>query len=1110
MARGDAAGMLRAMSRATSSALLVTALAAALIAAPAHAAFLGSNGRIVFASDCSLYSVSADGTGRQKHTTPPYGACDGFDGGGAISPDGMRAAFSRTTRTPAGNRQSDIYVVDLGTETLTQITSTPDVTEIHPTWAPDGERIAFIARTRILGDEAYGGLHMINIRTGAQQQLTKGLDAAPDWSPDGRRIAFARIIPNVDTILMTRDVASGSEARLYEGGAADPDWSPDGTRVVFQDTKGAIQGSNDGIWTVYADPSNTRPRRLIAGTLSAGGDMTTPYTPVWAPDGTKIAFTRGGVSGLRRDIRQINADGSSERVLFKSEALWLKDPDWQPVKQLLGGLLGNVCLTLCSETTSILSLSTTLGILPITRLLFEDPTDAADNPQEAIDDVEEATDDTVNNIGFPNVLNNQHIIYRTVVRRSDGQRVTRETEGIVGQPQPIDADYDRTPDVIAETTPVANLSAVRLCVTRVSTALDPCVLPGTSLIPADLPAKPMSVEVLFSDALAETGSVEDPTHIAFGYDALASRTPRLFDATLGKSGESRFDSHVVTAGAQSPMSLIADVRTTGAEERWTQGRLTFAPVPASLDLALDTGDPAVEDAPLRMETRVSQDSLVTAHVEDSAPREPLRVVDAVINRLPATTRPGQLLGQMSFGGSYRGSDKRLDLDAGRTIDRVDFEYSEGIASDTQRLDVVATTVPSELSLDLSSPTTDVLTGDYDASGVLGSLTLDITGTRSLGGPADEFHLFAQGIPAHLDFRLNDELREIIDARGGQIDLVEAQLIDHESDRNANRLPAGKDGVFLRDSEEHLALFVRATQLRRLQLTRKAPDNGACGLDLRTCAVIDKAAASPLRIDLETPSIGFLRTELSSLQAGATTFKFGSEEGRPMRISYLAPNNAPGSTLTLDTNAANAVRNLHVDLAPVPARLEVCQSSELQCGPSRADIPSNENQAFWSPVIAVDIQARNALGQLTPVTVNLDLDEWAVPDGAEITNLKFSKLVFQASSAPDDGGCGTTPLYFYADTDGLPISGDGRIVSTCGGSDGVELDTTKVTFHLPVGEKNFVWAQNRYLITDDQANTSEEGGDMHCPGTTTFLFVGQDLFGNDVDMQQELCSSGGAV
>ncbi len=1105
------------MTRATW--ISVLALLTSLFAiGSASASFPGSNGKLVYSSDCSVYTANADGSGRQTLTTPPYRACDGFDGGAELSRDGMRAAFSRVTTTPAGISQNDIYVVDLGTRTVTQITSTPDVREINPTWASDGERLAFIARSRILGDESYGSLHTINIRTGAQQQLTNALDAAPDWSPDGRRIAFARNTLN-GIVLMTRDVAAGSESSLHAGGAADPDWSPDGTRVVFQDTSGPAKGSNDGIWTVYADPSNPRPKRLIAGTLSANADTTTPYTPFWSPDGTRIGFTRGGISGLRRDVRQINADGSNERVLFKTEALWLKDPDWQPVRQLFGGLVGNLCITLCSEITSLLSLSTTLGILPITRLLFEDPTDAAEDPEEAVEDVVEAVDDTVNNVGFPNVLPNQRIIYRTVVRLADGRLVPRQTESTVGRREAIDVDYDRRPDVIAGTTPVANLSAIRLCVTRVSTTLDPCELPlpGTGLVPVDLPAKKMSVEVLFSTALSETGSVPDPTHVAFGYDALASLAPRLFDATLGKSGESRFDSHVVTAGAASPMSLIADVQTTGVKERANQARLTFEnPVPSTVDLALDTGereDPQ-PDEPLRIEARLAQASRMTAHVEDAPRGESSHTIDTTLANVPATTTPGVLLTRASVAVGFQAEDQRLALDAGAVIPEARFSYVGSFGR--QRYRAVARDLPISADLDLDVAD-GVVSVDYDASSELRELTLEVEDDDGLAGRARELHALARQLPAHLDIRLGDPNNEQIDANGGRVGLVEAHLIDATSDEATSRLPAGTDGVVLRDTPTTFAIFARATNLRRLQLARAATagDCDARGYDL--CATIDKTAPSPLWIDLQAPAVGYLVGSLNQLQAGQTTLWFvaASDADPRTRVFLNGPPNADTSSLSLNTNAANSVRNLHIDLSPLPATMSVCQSGELACGPDRSALNQRE-QALDQPVVSVDFMARDQNQQPTPVRMNVQIDEWSAGDYTSIRGLTMSRLVFQAATDDGDSNCGAAPLFFYADTDNLPVKGAGEVVSTCGGSEGEELNQSTVTFTLPEGNPttgNTVHAQDRLIITDFTGtvggvfNGSYEEGTMHCPGGTEITLVDAGFADTDVNMQEDLCTSG---
>src|SRR5262249_54211453 len=64
----------------------------------------------------------------------------------------------------------------------------PDVDEIlNPTWAPDGNAIAFSGMSRGLTD-----LYIYDLQAASLRRLTNDpfADFQPAWSPDGRRIAF--------------------------------------------------------------------------------------------------------------------------------------------------------------------------------------------------------------------------------------------------------------------------------------------------------------------------------------------------------------------------------------------------------------------------------------------------------------------------------------------------------------------------------------------------------------------------------------------------------------------------------------------------------------------------------------------------------------------------------------------------------------------------------------------------------------------------------------------------------------------------------------------------------------------------------------------------------
>ena len=117
----------------------------------------------------------------------------------------------------------------------------------------------------------------------------------------------------------------GSEQKSIGLGFA-PSLSPDGTRVAYMGPW--IDGPADGLYITDLASGNTS---RLPGTQT--GDL----NPLWSPDGTKIAFTRGPASGLAAApgayiVVVMDADGSDLRQLTDAAGVnyavaWMPDGD---------------------------------------------------------------------------------------------------------------------------------------------------------------------------------------------------------------------------------------------------------------------------------------------------------------------------------------------------------------------------------------------------------------------------------------------------------------------------------------------------------------------------------------------------------------------------------------------------------------------------------------------------------------------------------------------------------------------------------------------------------------------------------------------------------------
>jgi Tol biopolymer transport system component len=189
----------------------------------------------------------------------------GFAGYPAWSPDGSRIAFVK------GRTLSTVALDGTGrTVVLRQV----DRDIWWPAWSPDGTRLAFVTDT-----ETRPALEVVRADGTGLRWLTGGLDdnfGAPAWSPDGTRLATVRgeFDQRIDVVR-----ADGTGRRtlrhvLLEGAewGGTPTWSPDGRRILFSDQRRL------GVATM--DPDGTHVRRL--GRHFA-------ESPAWSPDGRWVA-----------------------------------------------------------------------------------------------------------------------------------------------------------------------------------------------------------------------------------------------------------------------------------------------------------------------------------------------------------------------------------------------------------------------------------------------------------------------------------------------------------------------------------------------------------------------------------------------------------------------------------------------------------------------------------------------------------------------------------------------------------------------------------------------------------------------------------------------------
>ncbi len=280
-------------------------------------------------------------------------------GGVAISPDGQRVAFTVNETNWEDNAfETEIFLAAPGATPL-QLTRAKK-SSMSPAWSPHGAWLAFVSDR---SDKRQ--LYLIRADGGEARPLTnveEGVGAFA-WSPDGKSIAFTMTEPKTEA-QKERDKKYGEfemvdqdyrmthlHVTTVEPAASEPakprrltagaftvgsfTWSPDGRFIAFDhrpDPNIANSGMADISIVTVADGS-------VRALVTQDGPDT---RPVWAPDGTRIAFSSAMANPSfyysNNRIAVVPTGGGAIRVLAAEFDEQPQIIDWSPSGILFGGL----------------------------------------------------------------------------------------------------------------------------------------------------------------------------------------------------------------------------------------------------------------------------------------------------------------------------------------------------------------------------------------------------------------------------------------------------------------------------------------------------------------------------------------------------------------------------------------------------------------------------------------------------------------------------------------------------------------------------------------------------------------------------------------------------
>ena len=237
-------------------------------------------------------------------------------GSPVISPNGQWVAYTvRDTNWDENAYHTEIWLADVKSGELRQLTSNAKKSSTSPAWSPDGTKLAF-ATDRDDKRQVY----VIDPRGGEARKLTSLEEGVGGfaWSPDGKSIALTATDPKTDadkerekkfgdfdvigegyrmSHLWVFDLASQQARRLTSGPftVGQFNWSPDGKEIAFDHRVNSANANSATADISIVSVADGKVRALVT---QAGADT----GPVWSPDGSKIAFG----SAMAREFSFLN------------------------------------------------------------------------------------------------------------------------------------------------------------------------------------------------------------------------------------------------------------------------------------------------------------------------------------------------------------------------------------------------------------------------------------------------------------------------------------------------------------------------------------------------------------------------------------------------------------------------------------------------------------------------------------------------------------------------------------------------------------------------------------------------------------------------------------
>ena len=149
------------------------------------------------------------------------------------SPDGSRIAFIKIPDSQTPFTVGELWVMNADGSTPRKLAEADAGHGYAASWSPDGEWIAFVKRENLQDENAdqssdllISNIYLVNVRSRELKQVTSlmnGRVETPQWSPDGNILAFNTVLDGRMEV-QTADIPSGEIRPLTTGPSCCPAW----------------------------------------------------------------------------------------------------------------------------------------------------------------------------------------------------------------------------------------------------------------------------------------------------------------------------------------------------------------------------------------------------------------------------------------------------------------------------------------------------------------------------------------------------------------------------------------------------------------------------------------------------------------------------------------------------------------------------------------------------------------------------------------------------------------------------------------------------------------------------------------------------------------------